>query len=1292
MNKKQKILYILIDIFVIGIFLVMPFFNSSDFHKKLASHNTTFAASVCGDGVCSGWENSSNCPEDCSGGGGGGGSSCVCGDGYCNPSCENSSNCPEDCGSGSSCVCGDGYCNPSCENSYNCPEDCSGGSSCVCGDGYCNPSCENSYNCPEDCGSPPPSCQNECSYSGQRRCFGAYSYQVCGNYDSDSCLEWSSPQSCPSDKCIGTTWRHYYCSCGQCKYTDTRCSSRCYSCGDGTCNSECGENSSNCPQDCGPSCQNECSYSGQTQKRCYQNDVQKRVCGNYDSDPCLEWSSWQTIQDCGESGWTNKYRCSSHYLQRKYINRGCSNAQCYANEEWRNYRDCGQDEWTNNYRCSGNWVQREKIKRGCSNNQCYQNSQWINYQNCEEEGKICQDGQCVWGCEDECSFIGQKRCANDSSYQICGNYDDDVCLEWSSPTSCGEDSCIGSTFRDYFCTGWGICTYQDTQCSSRCYSCGDGTCNSECGENSSNCPQDCGYPELNVSCYAQPNPAQVNENVSFIASVSGGTGNYTYLWSGACSGNQATCSTSFSQAGSYSSTITVTSGDQTKTASCCVIVNEPQCECSAWSNWQNQGCGQGGCAANQMYQIRTRDCNPDGCDIEQESRCVEDSTCQPQNDPVSGTLSVSPTSLCVGGQINLTISGQDDDGLSGFYAYFQGNWHWQDVSGTSGTKTWTIIENTPGVYTYCGQVYGKTPQGITETANTSPYCVNVNVSSCQPSCTNECSYVGQVRCYDSTHRQICGNYDSDACLEWSSPEVCSGPTNCGYGNCASNQRPSWYCSNGTCTYSCRYDSSCETPQNYLSCWQNDVWWFSGSTHQPLSKYQECGEDSCGDWQDKYCQGNKVYQKRICYERGCANGSCYSNQYTDTRLVEECAPDETCVDGECKKECECSSGPCCDGCHYKPATSVCDVEIDTQYGCPWGTGCGADVAKRTRSKFRYCSGNSASCNGRWGSWSEWSSWRVADYCTINEVCRPGYQKCQYRSSCASPGPSYIKHYRKVCIGNSLWWYDSNDQKQDKYRDCIDNNTCTQDFCENGKCIFELKCDGTTCPVGSQDYCQNCEHCGDGVCNCQEDICSCPQDCKIEGISISLLAKLEKQATEWQDEVKVEAGDIVDFLLVISNHGEETLSNLNVKIDLPSQIQYLDEAKSEGQAILGDLENGVNIGNIEPKTIKTITFKGKIASKELLHDISTLESLAYVQGDGLSASDSVKFTIKAPLAAGGLKGAMIAALKDILKGWLIWLLLILLGIVALFMAGFYLLFWLVKKRREKEMKTVSQPPIV
>jgi len=34
-------------------------------------------------------------------------------------------------------------------------------------------------------------------------------------------------------------------------------------------------------------------------------------------------------------------------------------------------------------------------------------------------------------------------------------------------------------------------------------------------------------------------------------------------------------------------------------------------------------------------------------------------------------------------------------------------------------------------------------------------------------CTDECSYYGQRRWLDDFHYQICGNYDCDACLEWS---------------------------------------------------------------------------------------------------------------------------------------------------------------------------------------------------------------------------------------------------------------------------------------------------------------------------------------------------------------------------------------------------------------------------------------------------------------------------------------------------------------------------------------------
>lgn len=51
------------------------------------------------------------------------------------------------------------------------------------------------------------------------------------------------------------------------------------------------------------------------------------------------------------------------------------------------------------------------------------------------------------------------------------------------------------------------------------------------------------------------------------------------------------------------------------------------CSCSAFGSWQDGACGASGCLISQRSQTRKRDCSPDGCDSEQETQCVEDSSC-----------------------------------------------------------------------------------------------------------------------------------------------------------------------------------------------------------------------------------------------------------------------------------------------------------------------------------------------------------------------------------------------------------------------------------------------------------------------------------------------------------------------------------------------------------------------------------------------------------------------------------------------------------------------------------------
>ncbi len=138
-------------------------------------------------------------------------------------------------------------------------------------------------------------CTDLCS-SGEKGCVSSTSYKECGNYDLNSCLEWSSPKSCSSGE---------ICSNGNCI---AKCTNLCNN-GEKECvgtnsyrvcgnydSDDCLEwsGSLNCQSDqicnngeCVLSCSDLCSAN---QKKCV-GTTSYQICGNYDSDSCLEWSS-----------------------------------------------------------------------------------------------------------------------------------------------------------------------------------------------------------------------------------------------------------------------------------------------------------------------------------------------------------------------------------------------------------------------------------------------------------------------------------------------------------------------------------------------------------------------------------------------------------------------------------------------------------------------------------------------------------------------------------------------------------------------------------------------------------------------------------------------------------------------------------------------------------------------------------------------------------------------------------------------------------------------------------------
>src|SRR3989344_2383519 len=80
------------------------------------------------------------------------------------------------------------------------------------------------------------------------------------------------------------------------------------------------------------------------------------------------------------------------------------------------------------------------------------------------------------------------------------------------------------------------------------------------------------------------------------------------------------------------------------------------------------------------------------------------------------------------------------------------------------------------------------------------------------------------------------------------------------------------------------------------------------------------------------------------------------------------------------QCAPGSGPCCDGSgNFLSSSNICQQDVTTEYGCPWGTSCGQNTG--VRHQDRYCSGSSSACDGS----LVYDSWSVSDVCNSNEIC-------------------------------------------------------------------------------------------------------------------------------------------------------------------------------------------------------------------------------------------------------------------------------------------------------------------
>lgn len=124
-------------------------------------------------------------------------------------------------------------------------------------------------------------------------------------------------------------------------------------------------------------------------------------------------------------------------------------------------------------------------------------------------------------------------------------------------------------------------------------------------------------------------------------------------------------------------------------------------------------------------------------------------------------------------------------------------------------------------------------------------------------------------------------------------------------------------------------------------------------------------------------------------------------------VEDAGADAEADAGTDATVCECTSGPCCDGCHHRPATWQCSTRSDgpdtiAQCGILMMNVCGASGWSRIeRGRIdRWCTGDSSECTGRTTGTpvfvstpcdvdgaSPWASACVLDTSALGAHCEP-----------------------------------------------------------------------------------------------------------------------------------------------------------------------------------------------------------------------------------------------------------------------------------------------------------------
>ena len=325
----------------------------------------------------------------------------------------------------------------------------------------------------------------------------------------------------------------------------------------------------------------------------YQDcSLTNQICQN---GQCVD-TACKNSTECGTNGFINGPFCKSDgnvyktYRTFTCNNPNTANATCTHADADQLQTTCATGQTCSNGSCTNNCLPSHSTKKCDGNNSVYWydncNAKNDLYQDCSLTNQTCQDGQCV-----------TINCSHDSDCTGGGIFGDPFCSNGSIYKNSKSFVCKNPGQTNSYCDPTITQVLQNT-CSS------DQTCNNgTCTNNTSN---------ISVSCYATPSSINVNQSATFIAAATGGTGYYSYVWSGACTGSTAsTCTNTFNTNGTQTASVVVTSGTQNNSTTCNVVVNPNTTPTCTQSPYQR-------CNGNYLYSYdscgnQTSQYCPQGC-------------------------------------------------------------------------------------------------------------------------------------------------------------------------------------------------------------------------------------------------------------------------------------------------------------------------------------------------------------------------------------------------------------------------------------------------------------------------------------------------------------------------------------------------------------------------------------------------------------------------------------------------------------------------------------------------------